>query len=74
MPLDLATTGVIVGANLLTKLGEAIFGSAQAEQKAIQQALAEEGKAKQQVFAEQAQKTGQSLSGLVEAYRSSLMG
>lgn len=72
--MDPLSAGIIGGLSLFSTLGEALFGQARAERQAIQSAIAQEGKTKQEIYGQQAQKTGQSLGGLIEAYRASLMG
>lgn len=74
MAFDPISAGILGGVQLFSTLGEALFGQARAERQAIQNAIAQQGQAQSKAFAEQAQKGAQSLSQLIEAYRSSLMG
>jgi len=72
--MDPISAGILGGVSLFSTLGEALFGQAKAERQAIQNAIAQKAQMEQQIYGQQAQKTGQSLGGLIEAYRASLMG
>lgn len=64
---------ILGGVQLISSLGQALFGSSQAEQASIQNAIVNEGKAKQDALQRQQAAGAQSLGGLIEAYRASLM-
>lgn len=70
--MDPISASILGGVGLFSTLGQALFGQAQAERKAVQGALAEQTKAQQQAFGEHAEKAGGSLAQLIEAYRSGL--
>lgn len=71
--MDPVSAAILGGVGLFSTLGQALFGSSQAEQASIQNAIVNEGKAKQEAFQRQQAANSQSLGSLIEAYRASLM-